>query len=48
MNSAIPGANLTILTPAGHMGLMERHYEVNEAVSTFINVKVNAGSADKY
>jgi len=37
MNANIPGSNLTVLTPAGHMGLMERHQEVNEAATAFLN-----------
>ncbi|MCF0052448.1 alpha/beta hydrolase [Dyadobacter sp. LJ53] len=37
MNQSIPGSQLLILQPAGHMGLVERHQEVNEAVSQFIS-----------
>jgi pimeloyl-ACP methyl ester carboxylesterase len=36
MNASIPGSNLTVLAPAGHMGFVERHQEVNEAASTFL------------
>ncbi|GGB81904.1 alpha/beta fold hydrolase [Dyadobacter sediminis] len=36
MKERIPGAKLLTLQPAGHMGFVERHQEVNEAVSQFI------------
>uniref|UniRef100_UPI00047AFB23 alpha/beta fold hydrolase n=1 Tax=Dyadobacter alkalitolerans TaxID=492736 RepID=UPI00047AFB23 len=36
MNQSIPGSQLITLQPAGHMGFVERHQEVNEAVSKFI------------
>ncbi|WP_207425818.1 alpha/beta fold hydrolase [Pedobacter sp. SYSU D00535] len=36
MNGRIPGSELIILKPAGHMGLMERHEEVNNGVAEFI------------
>lgn len=41
MNSNIPGSKLLTLSPAGHMGFVERHHEVNEEVSGFIN-EINA------
>jgi pimeloyl-ACP methyl ester carboxylesterase len=37
MNQSIPGSRLVILSPAGHMGLVERHQEVNDAVKQFIS-----------
>ncbi|NIJ54541.1 alpha/beta fold hydrolase [Dyadobacter arcticus] len=37
MNLSIPGSKLVTLQPAGHMGLVERHQEVNEAVSQFFS-----------
>ncbi|WP_031525477.1 alpha/beta fold hydrolase [Dyadobacter crusticola] len=36
MNQAISGSKLVTLAPAGHMGFVERHGEVNQAVSQFI------------
>ncbi|KAA6439349.1 alpha/beta hydrolase [Dyadobacter flavalbus] len=36
MKERIPGSKLLTLQPAGHMGFVERHREVNEAVSQFI------------
>ncbi|MBS7563025.1 alpha/beta hydrolase [Mucilaginibacter sp. Bleaf8] len=35
MSATIPAATLLTLEPAGHMGLMERHQEVNEAAERF-------------
>jgi pimeloyl-ACP methyl ester carboxylesterase len=37
MNKSIPGSNLLVLSPAGHMGFVERHQEVNEAAGNFFN-----------
>jgi pimeloyl-ACP methyl ester carboxylesterase len=37
MNKNIPGSRLVTLAPAGHMGFVERHQEVNEAVAGFIS-----------
>jgi pimeloyl-ACP methyl ester carboxylesterase len=37
MSSRIPQAKLVTLAPAGHMGFVERHQEVNAAVASFIN-----------
>lgn len=36
MHHQIPGAELITLSPAGHMGLVERHHEVNIGVSDFL------------
>ena len=36
MNQEIPGSKLITLAPAGHMGFVERHHQVNEAVSQFL------------
>jgi pimeloyl-ACP methyl ester carboxylesterase len=36
MNNSIPKSRLVTLAPAGHMGFVERHEEVNAAVSGFI------------
>jgi pimeloyl-ACP methyl ester carboxylesterase len=36
MANSIAGAQLLTLSPAGHMGFVERHCEVNEAVNNFI------------
>jgi pimeloyl-ACP methyl ester carboxylesterase len=36
MSSRIPGARLVTLQPAGHMGFVERHQEVDESVASFI------------
>ena len=36
MNQDIAGSKLLILKPAGHMGFIERHQQVNEAVSRFL------------
>lgn len=36
MHESIPFSKLVTLQPAGHMGFVERHQEVNEAVSQFI------------
>ncbi|QJD97199.1 alpha/beta hydrolase [Mucilaginibacter robiniae] len=36
MNKSIPGSRLVTLAPAGHMGFVERHAEVNEAVAGFL------------
>jgi pimeloyl-ACP methyl ester carboxylesterase len=40
MNVHIPQSKLVKLDPAGHMGLMERHQEVNEAADSFLQ-KIN-------
>jgi len=37
MKSSIPGSQLVVLKPAGHMGLIEQHQEVNTTVSKFIS-----------
>lgn len=37
MSNSIPNARLVTLSPAGHMGFVERHAEVNEAVAGFLN-----------
>jgi pimeloyl-ACP methyl ester carboxylesterase len=37
MNKNIPGSTLVSLSPAGHMGFVERHEEVNAAASLFIS-----------
>jgi pimeloyl-ACP methyl ester carboxylesterase len=37
MSSRIPQAKLVTLAPAGHMGFVERHQEVNDAAASFIN-----------
>lgn len=37
MNKKIPSSKLITLIPAGHMGLIERHNEVNEAASAFVS-----------
>ncbi|MEJ7557954.1 MAG: alpha/beta hydrolase [Pedobacter sp.] len=37
MNKNIPGSSLLMLSPAGHMGFVERHQEVNEAASNFFS-----------
>jgi len=36
MHNNIPGSKLLTLTPAGHMGFVERHVEVNEAAKSFL------------
>jgi pimeloyl-ACP methyl ester carboxylesterase len=36
MNNSIPNSKLVTLAPAGHMGFVERHQEVNEAVEGFL------------
>jgi pimeloyl-ACP methyl ester carboxylesterase len=36
MSDKIPSAKLYTLSPAGHMGLIERHQEVNRRVSDFL------------
>jgi pimeloyl-ACP methyl ester carboxylesterase len=36
MNNSIPKSRLVTLAPAGHMGFVERHEEVNTAVAGFI------------
>ena len=36
MNKSIPTSNLFVLAPAGHMGFVERHAEVNQAVDNFL------------
>jgi len=36
MNKSIPKSRLVTLSPAGHMGFVERHKEVNEAVAGFL------------
>lgn len=36
MNQQIPGSKLVSLAPAGHMGFVERHEEVNQAASAFL------------
>ena len=36
MNHKIPGSKLVILAPAGHLGFVERHQEVNESVDNFL------------
>jgi pimeloyl-ACP methyl ester carboxylesterase len=36
MNNSIPNSRLVTLAPAGHMGFVERHQEVNEAVGGFL------------
>jgi pimeloyl-ACP methyl ester carboxylesterase len=36
MSKTIPGARLLLLSPAGHMGFVERHREVNGAASNFL------------
>ncbi|WP_207534585.1 alpha/beta fold hydrolase [Desertivirga arenae] len=36
MNQRIPGSRVITLKPAGHMGLMERHEELNQTVVEFI------------
>ncbi|NJN87344.1 MAG: hypothetical protein HC881_14860 [Leptolyngbyaceae cyanobacterium SL_7_1] len=35
ISQAIPQADLVVLAPGGHMGLMERHQQFAEAVRTF-------------
>lgn len=35
MHKSIPGSQLITLAPAGHMGFVERHQEVNEAAGDF-------------
>jgi pimeloyl-ACP methyl ester carboxylesterase len=37
MNLSIPAARLVTLAPAGHMGMVERHQEVNNAVTDFLD-----------
>lgn len=37
MNANISASRLITLTPAGHMGLMERHQEVNKAADEFLD-----------
>jgi pimeloyl-ACP methyl ester carboxylesterase len=37
MSNSIPNARLVTLAPAGHMGFVERHAEVNEAVGVFLS-----------
>jgi pimeloyl-ACP methyl ester carboxylesterase len=37
MNKSIPGSSLLLLSPAGHMGLIERHQEVNETTGKFLS-----------
>jgi len=37
MNENIPSSTLVTLVPAGHMGFVERHQEVNEAVDNFLS-----------
>ncbi len=37
MSNSIPKAKLVTLSPAGHMGFVERHSEVNDAVAGFLN-----------
>ncbi|WP_026629170.1 alpha/beta fold hydrolase [Dyadobacter alkalitolerans] len=39
MNQSITGSKLLLLQPAGHMGFVERHQEVNQAVSKFISLQ---------
>jgi pimeloyl-ACP methyl ester carboxylesterase len=36
MNEHIPNSQLVMLTPANHQGLLERHKEVNEEATLFI------------
>jgi pimeloyl-ACP methyl ester carboxylesterase len=36
MNESIPRSKMITLSPAGHMGFVERHQEVNEAVAEFL------------
>ena len=37
MRNSIPKASLLTLSPAGHMGFVERHAEVNDGVANFLN-----------
>jgi pimeloyl-ACP methyl ester carboxylesterase len=43
MEKKIPSSQVLLLDPAGHMGLMERHAEVNEGVSRFLTGLKNEG-----
>jgi pimeloyl-ACP methyl ester carboxylesterase len=36
MNQSIPNSKLVTLSPAGHMGFVERHQEVNKSVEAFL------------
>ena len=42
MRAAIPGAQLTILTPAKHQGLLEHHAQFAQAVAAFADVCLRA------
>ena len=37
LHGHLPKAQLLVLSPAGHLGMMERHEEVNEGVAAFLN-----------